>query len=68
MPAPHHSIFTGRMPFLPPNQQRQSTEALNVALNGNQPISQSDVLPCDYIIRYMQNMHLTVFVSFPKHQ
>jgi len=28
MPAPHHSIFTGRMPFLPPNQQRQSTEGL----------------------------------------
>jgi len=27
MPAPHHSIFfTGRMPFLPPNQQHQSTE------------------------------------------
>ena len=25
MPAPHHSVFTGRMPFLPPNQQRQST-------------------------------------------
>jgi len=24
-PAPHHSVFTGRMPFLPPNQQRQST-------------------------------------------
>jgi len=22
----HHSFFTGRMPFLPPNQQRQSTE------------------------------------------
>jgi len=22
----HHSVFTGRMPFLPPNQQRQSTE------------------------------------------
>jgi len=32
MPAPHHStdssFFTGRMPFLPPNQQRQSTEGL----------------------------------------
>jgi len=27
-PAPHHSVFTGRMPFLPPNQQRQSTEVL----------------------------------------
>ena len=26
IPAPHHSVFTGRMPFLPPNQQRQSTE------------------------------------------
>ena len=25
-PEPHHSFFTGRMPFLPPNQQRQSTE------------------------------------------
>ena len=28
-PAPHRSVFfTGRMPFLPPNQQRQSTEGL----------------------------------------
>jgi len=26
MPAPHHSVFTGRMPFLPPNRQHQSTE------------------------------------------
>jgi len=26
MPAPYHSVFTGRMSFLPPNQQRQSTE------------------------------------------
>ena len=25
MPAPPSQIFTGRMPFLPPNQQRQST-------------------------------------------
>ena len=28
-PAPHHSVFTGRMPFLPPNQQRQSPEGTN---------------------------------------
>ena len=28
-PAPHRSsFFTGRMPFLPPNQQRQSTEGI----------------------------------------
>ena len=26
----HHSFFTGRMPFLPPNQQRQSTEGTTV--------------------------------------
>jgi len=25
-PAPHKSVFTGRMPFLPPNQQHQSIE------------------------------------------
>jgi len=24
--APHHSVFTGRMPFLTPIQQRQSTK------------------------------------------
>jgi len=30
----HYSVFTGRTPFLPPNQQRQSTE-------GKQPISQA---------------------------
>ena len=24
MPAPHRLVFTGRMPFLPPTQQRQS--------------------------------------------
>jgi len=31
MPAPHHTtqFFTSRMPFLPPNQQRQSTEGKN---------------------------------------
>jgi len=32
-PAPHHSVFLDRMPFLPPNQQRQSTEALCFSKN-----------------------------------
>ena len=27
-PTPHHSIFAGRMLFLTPNQQRQSTEGI----------------------------------------
>jgi len=34
MPAPHHSVFTGRMPFLPPNQQRQSAHTNTHTFNG----------------------------------
>ena len=34
-PAPHHSVFTGRMPFLPHNQQRQSTEGKSLDLNAH---------------------------------
>ena len=29
-PSPTTQFFTGRMPFLPPNQQRQSTEGYSV--------------------------------------
>ena len=35
MPAPTTQFFTGRMPFLPPNQQRQSTEGNFCSLNKN---------------------------------
>jgi len=28
MPVPHHLVFIGQMPFLPPNQQHQSIEGL----------------------------------------
>jgi len=34
MPASHHSVFTGHMPFLPPNQQRQSTEGNSPTTSG----------------------------------
>jgi len=34
-PASHHSVFTGWMPFLPPNQQRQSTEGISFHLKHN---------------------------------
>ena len=33
-PAPHHSVFTGRMPFLLPNQRRQSTEGTRYKITG----------------------------------
>ena len=29
-PVPHTQFFTGRVPFLPPNQQRQSTDGTNI--------------------------------------
>jgi len=31
-PAPHHSVFTGQMLFLLPNQQHQSTEGMPVRI------------------------------------
>jgi len=31
--VPHQSVFTGRMPFLPPNQQHQSTEGTCQIIN-----------------------------------
>jgi len=33
--TPPHSFFTGRMPFLPPSQQHQSTEGTQPPLRGN---------------------------------
>ena len=32
--TPHNSVFTGRMPFLPPNQQLQSTEGMKKTVFG----------------------------------
>ena len=44
MPEPHHSkFFTGRMPFLPPNQQRQSTEGKALKAHRRSYIS---TMPC----------------------
>jgi len=33
-PTNQHPVFTGQMPFLSPNQQRQSTDLLNPAHHG----------------------------------
>jgi len=35
MPAPQHSVFTGRMPFLQPNEQRQSTDEYMIIDNSD---------------------------------
>ena len=34
-PVPHLSVITGRMPFQPPNQQRQSTENIHLSRDYN---------------------------------
>jgi len=31
-PVPHHSVFTGQMPFLPPDQQHQNTEGTRACI------------------------------------
>jgi len=36
MPAPPTQFFTGRMPFLPPNQQHQSTEGKKSSISADQ--------------------------------
>ena len=42
-PAPHYSsFFTGRMPFLPPNQQCQSTEGTLIHIQLKQKCSKTD--------------------------
>jgi len=45
MAAPHHSVFTGQMPFLLPNQQHQSTEGTMHIPNALQCIG-TNALPC----------------------
>ena len=35
-PTPHHSIFTGRMPFLTPNQQCQRTEGITMLMDATE--------------------------------
>jgi len=34
-PAPHHSVFYRPNAFLPPNQQRQSTEGIHININSH---------------------------------
>ena len=45
MPALHYSsFFTGRMPFLPPNQQCQSTEGKPVCDVSHKPVGRLPLL------------------------
>jgi len=74
MPTSHHSVFfTGRMPFLTPNQQRQSTEGKPYALVPELSVTfvlhivhllACSILPClAYVISMAKfGLHITGFV------
>jgi len=55
--TPPLSFFTGRMPFLPPNQQRQSTEGIITEIthhhitNAHLKTSQAKIVHCLRIIK-----------------
>jgi len=72
-PAPHHSVFTGWMPFLQPNQQRQSTEGnspkngiiMNIAKHmmiWTLPLVLNPCCPLMSHCEYMLNSHFTLSV------
>ena len=56
MPVPHHSFFTSRMPFLPPNQQCQSTEGADAWLE-----QLSEIIDCWY---YMIKLRISYIIKF----
>ena len=58
-PAPHHSVFTGRMPFLPPNQSVKTLKAQN----GVDSVICSHMAGnySDCSTRKINNCHLCVF-------
>jgi len=55
-PAPHCSVFTGRMPFLPPNQQRQSTEG-NIMINYSKSHSKKVCFPNSGCVRPLRQLY-----------
>jgi len=58
MPAPHHSVFTGRMPFLPPNCSIYMPDSLSA-----QPLSKSSL---DCLLVWHPPLH-TLYISSPNH-
>jgi len=47
MPVPYQSVFTGQMPFLPPNQRHQSTEGTGLTILFNPGVNLGDMLSVD---------------------
>ena len=64
-PAPHHSVFTGRMPFLPPNQQYQSTEGNNNCLPPREllPRFKKIIIKIIIIIKFQHCLWIAIYVG-----
>jgi len=63
-PAPHRSIFTGRMPFLPPNQQHQSTEGQIITLIINWNTSVAIMNNLHVLFNFAWHMHFYFCLSY----
>jgi len=67
-PAPHHSVFTGRMPLLPPNQQCQSIEGI-IHTTNDKPVNCYTPFAkfiCWHYMDWKRNMALiTMLVNSP---
>jgi len=60
-PVPHHSVFTGQMPFLLPNQQHQSTEGWSKYLSIGVYMFQTDVYTLGRVyLQLCAALHLTI--------
>ena len=65
-PTLHHSVFTGRMPFLPPNQQRQSTEGkLWGPCTGNKLVTAHRWGTVANILPHLCKIAMSVYIGCP---
>jgi len=62
MPAPHHCFFTGRMPFLPPNQQRQSTEGIHCKMSQKSLLNNNN----NHVFTALQTKHVGADINVAK--
>ena len=68
--TPPLSFFTGRMPFLPPNQQRQSTVSVSILeVSPNSPTGRVTFVPPFQLIHAtidacFINVYITYFLNY----